>query len=295
MRATRPARSPVLRIAGLIAGALLIAGCGGGNGPAQVAVQPEVTLPDSVAMGEPLSFGYTWTPTDGFTAPQEDYRVFVHLVDPQGRILLQDDHYPPEPTSQWEAGQPQSYQRWLYPPDLEVEYVDLVVGLYAPDQRPQVHDGSGWVDAVTAHRMAIRIEDQTGDPVYMGGWHDAESIDDTVLGSWRWTEGVAAAVFTNPQRDAVLHLLVHGPYDELQGGQTVVIKIAEQEVARFTIDTADSILQRIELAADILGDTDWVEIAIEVDPVLVPQELDSSSADVRRLGLQVFQLYLSSS
>lgn len=292
MRAARPM---AIRLAGPLVAAALVAGCGGSNGPAQVDVEPTVTLPDSVAMGEPLSFVYTWSPSDEFNAPMNDYRVFVHLVDPQGRILLQDDHYPPEPTSQWRAGEPQTYQRWVYPPDLEVEYVDVVVGLYTEDQRAQVRDGSAWADSVSAQRMSIRVEDQTGDPVYMTGWHDEERVDDSLLGAWRWSQDVGQLVFTNPRRDAVLHLRAHGPIDELQGPQSVVVKVHEQEVARFEIVNADPILERIELAADTLGDSDWVEIAIEVNPVLVPQELDPSSADVRRLGLQVFQLFLSSS
>jgi hypothetical protein len=30
-----------------------------------------------------------------------DYTVFVHVVDGQGNIVLQDDHDPPTPTSKW--------------------------------------------------------------------------------------------------------------------------------------------------------------------------------------------------
>ncbi len=42
---------------------------------------------------------YRWqaTPMD------KDYTVFVHVVDGQGRTVLQDDHEPPMPTSQWDG------------------------------------------------------------------------------------------------------------------------------------------------------------------------------------------------
>lgn len=42
---------------------------------------------------------YHWqaTPLDA------DYTVFVHIVDKDGRIVLQDDHEPPTPTSKWQG------------------------------------------------------------------------------------------------------------------------------------------------------------------------------------------------
>jgi len=97
MRATRPIY-PALCLAGLLMSGGL-AGCTGGDQIRRVAVEPTVQLPESVALGEPLHFEYTWTPASEFTAPKDDYKIFVHLLDPQGRIVLQDDHYPPEPTS----------------------------------------------------------------------------------------------------------------------------------------------------------------------------------------------------
>jgi len=143
--------------------------------------------------------------------------------------------------------------------------------------------------------MQVRIEDQTGLPVYMDGWNGEEQVGDSPEGRWRWTEGSARVVFTNSRRDAVLHLRAHGPYDELQGPQSVVVSVEGQEVTSFEVASADAFLRRIDLPGPALVDKDWVEVAIQVDPVLVPQQMDSTSADQRRLGLQVFQLYLSSS
>lgn len=43
-------------------------------------------------------------------APMEkDYTVFVHVVDPKERIILQDDHEPPTPTTRWHG--PVAYTR----------------------------------------------------------------------------------------------------------------------------------------------------------------------------------------
>lgn len=278
----------------LLAGALAVAGCGGSGDTPRVDVTPTLVLPDSVPLGEPLDMRWSWTPGADFTAPALDYKIFVHLVDPQGNILAQDDHFPPEPTSQWKAGTPIEYQRWLYVPELEVEYVDLVVGLYERDNRAEVQGPNGWNDSVTVHRLAIRAEDMTGIPVYMSGWHPLEEVADQDPDSWRWTEDVAKAVFTNPMKDAVLHLSAHGPFDEV-GAQTVVVKIGEQQLASIDVSNAENFIERIEIPAAAMGEGEWVELTLEISPVLVPKELDPASQDDRRLGLQVFMLYLSSS
>ena len=101
-------------------------------------------------------------------------------------------------------------------------------------------------------------------------------------------------MFTNPHKDAVLHLRAHGPSDEV-GAQVVVLRIGDNEVANVAVNGADEFLERIVILASAMGDNEWVELNLEVTPALVPQELDPSSQDDRELGLQVFSMYLSSS
>lgn len=271
------------------------AGCTGGGETPRVDATATVQLPESVPLGEPLDMGFSWATGSEFTPPAEDYQVFVHFLDPQGEIAFQDDHYPPEPTSQWAGGGAEEYHRWVYPPeDLEVEFLDVVVGLYAQDGRAEIRDAEGdWQDAVQVHRLEIRADDMSGIPVYMDGWHPAEQPEEA-LSAWRWTRDVAHAVFTNPGQDAVLHLRAHGPYDEV-GPQTVVLRIGEREVARFQVESNDEFLRRIEIPADAMGENDWVELTLEVSPVFVPKQADPASQDDRMLGLQVFNMYLSSS
>jgi hypothetical protein len=95
-------------------------------------------------------------------------------------------------------------------------------------------------------------------------------------------------------KDAVLHLAAHGPFDEI-GAQTVIVKVGEQELATIDVTDPANFMERIEVPASAMGDGEWVEVTLEVAPVLVPMELDPESQDDRRLGLQVFMLYLSSS
>jgi len=283
-------------IAGLfiLASSALVAACGGAEAP-RVDVELTLDMPESVPLGEPLHITYTWAPGADFEAPMDDYQVFVHALDAQGNVVFQDDHYPTEPTSQWGTGQPQSYDRWLYVPDgLEVESLDFLVGLYAPDGRVLLRGDAGtWTGAVEAHTLEVRVDDMSGVPAYIEGWHSEEGVA-AETGGWRWTEGVARVAFTNPRRDAILHLAAHGPFDEV-GPQVMVMRIGEVEIRRFDVTSAQEFSERVEIPAAAMGDDDWVELTLEVSPVLVPKDLDPESADERTLGLQVFRLYLSSS
>ena len=295
MSKTRVSGGVLARAALVVVAAIAALACGREQGQARVDVVPSVTLAASVADGEPLQIQYRWEPAAEFEPPAEDYQVFVHLLDADGRILLQDDHFPPQPTSQWRAGQVEEYSRWLYAPRLEVEQVSVVVGLYEAGEgsRALVRAGGDWVDAATVHELQVRVGDMTGEPVRMDGWHSPERIDESLLGQWRWSEGLAHVVFTNPRGDGILHLRAHAPYDEV-GAQTLVLRVGEQEIWRTESTAADPFLERIEVPADLMGDDkEWVEVTLEVTPVLVPRELNPESADERQLGLQVFLLYLS--
>jgi hypothetical protein len=275
--------------------ALAAASCADDATP-QLDVQVQLDLPESVAPGEPLDIGFAWTMANEFEAPADDYQVFVHMIDQDGNILLQDDHYPPQPTSQWRAGQAEEYRHWYDPPDsLQAEYLDFVIGLYSLDSRVRVRDpGGNWTEGVQLHRITVRADDVSGIPLYMEGWHPPEQQPDPGVREWRWSEETSRAVFTNPRRDAVLHLRAHGPFDEV-GTQTVVLRIGDGTVANIDVSSADEFLERIAIPAAAMGENEWVELNLEVTPVMVPKEIEASSMDDRQLGLQVFSMYLSSS
>jgi len=76
---------------------------------------------------------YRW---DVREALPKDYIIFVHFVDPEGRILWQNDHRPKTPTSQWQVG-----ARYVDGPfDLEVPArigqgaYGIRVGMFIPKQ-----------------------------------------------------------------------------------------------------------------------------------------------------------------
>lgn len=280
----------------MLALAAAVGGCGEEVPQQTLAASVELDLPDSLPVGSPLDLGYTWTPGDGFEPPPDDYKVFVHIVDPDGRIVLQDDHYPSVPTSQWRAGEPVSYRRWFYPAaDLRLDYFDFYVGLYeyGGEQIATLKDAT-FQQRPLVHTTIIRNEDQDGLPVFVEGWNERESALSAPEGlqQWQWMRKKGTAAFGNPRGDAVLHLRAHSPIDELGGAQTITVRIEDTVVARLEITESVPFLERIEVHGSAVGGADWVEVTLEVGEAFIPAQLDSQADDTRELGLQVFFLYL---
>ena len=282
-----------------VSGALMVAvvggACGGGVDIPRIDVAPDVEVADSVAVGEPIKLRYGWSAGADFVAPADDYKVFVHLRDPEGEILLQDDHYPPLPTSQWTTGHVEAYERWLYPDALlEVEHIDIDIGLYTDDGRAQVRWNNSWEDAPRVHRMEVRTGDLAGLPVYVEGWYpEEESTTEGYRRPWRWTSESARAAFVNPRQPAMLHFIGHSPVAELASPQTITLRIGDQDLATMIINEAAIFTERLEVPSEVLGDEDWAELTIEVEPTLTPSEVTPGSSDIRVLGVQVFNLYLA--
>ena len=283
----------------VLAAVLPLAGCGGGDLERSLNVGVSLDLPESLPVGSPVDIGYTWTPVDDFIPPADDYRVFVHLVDPDGAIVEQDDHFPSVPTSQWRAGEPVSYRRLLYPPpDLQPEYLDFYVGLYDIEdgQVATLHDGD-LENRPLLHTSIIRLDDQRGLPVYFDGWYARESSLSAGKHhqQWQWMRKTGEVAFGNPRGPATLHFRARSPIDFLGTAQTITLRVQGEEVMQ--IEKADSVpfLERIEIAAEVMGDEEWIELTIEVDNTFVPMEVDESLGDERILGLQVFWLYLAPS
>lgn len=277
--------------------AMSVVGCGGDDVTRSVDATVELDLPESVPQGSPFDIGYTWTPAEGFEAPPEDYKVFVHLVDPDGNIVAQDDHYPPLPTTQWVAGEPVTYRHWVYPdPDLRPDYFDFYVGMY--DEEGQVatlHDGREQ-NRPMVHSTVIRADEAGGIPVPVDGFQDDETsltTEDPYLREWRWMGKEAIVAFGNPHGDAILHLRSLSPVDYFESGtQNVTIRVGDTEVASFEATDSSPQLRRFEIPADAFGDGDWVDFTITVDNVFVPAEVVEGSDDIRELGLQIYWMYL---
>src|SRR5689334_21222162 len=63
-----------------------------------------------VPAGSPLEITYKFVVASDAKF-DEDYRVFVHVVDTDEEQMWTDDHNPPKPTSQWKPGETIEYTR----------------------------------------------------------------------------------------------------------------------------------------------------------------------------------------
>jgi serine/threonine-protein kinase len=116
-----------------------------------------VQLPlDQVQRGQNLSATLYWQAMRRIQTP---YTIFLHFVDPDGRVATQIDSEPPVPTTAWPISVSMSSPYELFiPPDLEPGLYQLLVGLYptgAPNDRLPVAE-PGKTSADEFNRIWIR-------------------------------------------------------------------------------------------------------------------------------------------
>src|SRR5580765_4260646 len=224
-----------------------------------------------VALGSPIVFNYQFVvaPDASFSG---DYKVFVHVMDPDGKTMWSDDHDPPVPTSQWKPGQTIGpYSRTRFAPAFPfLGEATVRVGLYKGTDRLPL---SG-IDP--ADRTSTKREYKVGTfelvpssenvfLQYRSGWHQDEySADDPSL-DWRWTQKLASLSFKNPKKDVTLYLDFDARPD-IFGGQAQVVTVysGDQVVATVQAASATQALRLIPISAAQLGTGDMSEVRIEV-------------------------------
>jgi hypothetical protein len=106
-----------------------------------ITILPVVVQPATVPAGAAVKMCYTWKaerPTS--TA----YKVFVHIIDDQRRMVLQDDHEPPVGTSTpgWQ-GTITYERRKVIPAEVKDGKYRIIVGLYNKSGRAKLTAGEG--------------------------------------------------------------------------------------------------------------------------------------------------------
>ena len=102
---------------------------------------PSFTLGrDRAAIGSPLKLTYGFEMAQNAKIDQ-DYWVFVHVLDSEGESLWGDDHQPPEPTSKWQPGKRIEYTRTVFVPSYpyigpaQVRIGEQVIGTFTADSK----------------------------------------------------------------------------------------------------------------------------------------------------------------
>jgi hypothetical protein len=283
-------------IAPLVALAAIAAACGGREEEASPVATPTVTLNHAQApAGSPLDITYKFVVADGARFDQ-DYRVFVHVIDVDEEFMWDADHDPATPTGQWKPGQTIEYTKTIFVPVFPyVGEATIQIGLHSKSdghRLPLSGDHAGQ----NAYRVAkVQLLPQTDNllTVYKDGWHQAEVAGDNATIEWNWTKKEAVLAFRNPKKDATFFLDIDSPGGQFHGPQRIQTVVNGQLVDEFTLGVDERTLRRIALKGAQMGDAEMAELQIRIDKSWTPAQVpDARSTDKRELGVRVFHAFV---
>ena len=106
-----------------------------------ITILPVVVQPNAVPAGAAVKMCYTWK---AVRPTSTAFKVFVHIVDDQRRMILQDDHVPPVSTSTpgWQ-GTITYERRKVIPAEVKEGKYRIIVGLYNKSGRTKLTAGEG--------------------------------------------------------------------------------------------------------------------------------------------------------
>lgn len=276
-----------------------IAACSGADNTPPVATPSFVASKSRVALGSPIDLTYKFdVATDAKF--DGDYRVFVHVVDADGKVIWYIDHDPPIPTSQWKPGQTIGpYTKTVFVPGAPyLGEATVRLGLHRGAERLTL-TAMDPADRATASKeykvgtLQILPSSENVLMVVESGWHPDEYSPENPANSWRWTQKSAAMRFRNPRKDATLYLDFDARPDVFLPGQpqSVTVYSNDQAVATFPAGAGQT-MQRVPLTAAQMGTGEMSMLRIEVDKTFVPATLPTGGNDRRELGLRVFHVFV---
>jgi hypothetical protein len=261
-----------------------------GVASAAVSVDPSV-----VSSGMPVELDVKFEIAPDAPPFQEDYTVFVHVVDDDGQMIGAADHLPPRPTREWEAGSTVQYKHSVYAPISDYTgQATFVVGLYSPATGERVPLSGELAErrAVKAGSFEMRERTEPYVVIFREGWHSAEAPRGSGL-EWRWSMKLGRLTFANPKRDIELTLELDQPNKVFPMPQHVEIRLGDMVVDDFDLEPGPSLVRRITLAQSQLGDGPDVEMAVVSDKTFVPaKSAGLQSSDTRQLGVRVFRAFV---
>jgi hypothetical protein len=270
---------------------LVAAACSGKRQAEPPVATPTVTFSkDKAAIGSPLRITYKFEvlPNAAFDA---DYTVFVHVLDPDGEKLWQDDHAPSVPTSRWKAGQVIEYTRMVFVPNFPYIGEAVVrIGLYNPanGKRLSMNATEASRQEYVAGKLQLLPQTENVFLIYKDGWHPQEVDPNNPAAEWQWMKKAGAISFRNPRKDATFYLESDARVDLFTPPQQVTVKLGGQPIGSFTADSKERTLKTFPISASQFGSGEMAEITVEVDRAFTP----GGGGDTRELGIRVFHAFI---
>ena len=236
---------------------------------------------------------YTWKTDSSFVKIEQEMQVYVHFWH-KNNLLLQDDHIPEVPISEWDADQEYVYSRRVYIPEFIDEFdpefkgeetLRLSVGISSPYDRTDETQQEIFEKKLNVLPPPL----DTPEKIFENGWYDLEINPDAFLGQWRWTAKEARCIIDNPKRDALLVIKGGVNLDALED-QKVIIKINDRILDKFT--PMESYFEKsYNIKKEMVGEGEQFFLTIATDKVFVPADMLPNSKDKRELGLQISFVY----
>jgi len=236
---------------------------------------------------------YTWKTDSSFVKIEQEMQVYVHFWH-KNNLLLQDDHIPEVPISEWDADQEYVYSRRVYIPEFIDEFdpefkgeetLRLSVGISSPYDRTDETQQEIFEKKLNVLPPPL----DTPEKIFENGWYDLEINPDAFLGQWRWTAKEARCIIDNPKRDALLVIKGGVNLDALED-QKVIIKINDRILDKFT--PMESYFEKsYNIKKEMVGEGEQFFLTIATDKVFVPADMIPNSKDNRELGLQISFVY----
>ncbi|HVL66403.1 MAG TPA: hypothetical protein VM364_03980 [Vicinamibacterales bacterium] len=268
----------------------VVAGCSREKASEPPVATPTLTLNKTrAAIGSPLRLTYRFDVAEN-AAFDADYSVFVHVLEPGGEKLWQDDHTPPVPTSQWKAGQTVEYTRTVFVPNYPyIGDAEIRLGLYNPSNAKRLTLAGQPVsrNEYVVGRLTLLPQSENIFLIYKEGWHPAEVDPANPADEWQWTKKAATISFRNPKRDATFYLEYDARTDLFTPPQQVTIRSGGETIATFAAESKNRTLLTFPVAASQFGPADMAEITIEVDRTFAP-----GGADSRELGIRIYNAFV---
>jgi hypothetical protein len=295
---TAPAFSVVrfVLVAGLVCAG---AACSRADNTPPVATPTFAASKTAVALGSPIELTYKFD-----VAPDAkidgDYRVFVHVVDSDGKVQWTPDHDPPIPTSQWKPGQTVGpYTQTVFVPNIAyLGDATVRIGLHKGADRLTLTaldpaDRSSSAKEYKVGTLRILPSSENVLIINQTGWHQDEYAQNNPSNSWKWSQKSATVRFRNPRKDSILYLDYDARNDLFPPGQpqSITVYSGDQAVTTFAAGSGQTI-QRVPLTAAQLGTAEMAVLRIDVDKTFVPAGLPTGGTDNRELGIRVFHVFL---
>jgi hypothetical protein len=282
----------MLVVPGILASLAPQAGCAAP--PVAVAIAGLAVDRASVPIGATVEATIRFDVSPKLVPLNEDYRVFLHVLDDNQTFLWGDEHDPPIPTSAWRPGQSIQYARRVKVP--AYPYLGpavIAIGLHSPvsgERLALAGDDLGEF-AYRVATLTLEPQHESSFVVYDEGWHRAEF---DVFGriAWRWTTARAVLSFRNPHSATRLLLDVQGRPELFDRAQRLSLVVGERTLREVLLNTNETTHLDYELTAAELGNDDVVRLELLVDRTFVPSEQDANARDTRELGVRVFDAYV---